>query len=104
MQIQSWFTGKCNNHNFIILSPLMQQAFKEVISNRALGNILEDNPFIFARGYSKDGFIRHSPVLRAFIEEFGVKNMETRKMRAYLATTFQVTKISYRLKHKENIT
>ena len=90
-------TGKNNNHSFVSMDELMRRAFQVVVDNRDIAHIKPENPFIFARGFSTDGFVRHSPILKSFIAEFDVNNMSTRKMRAYLATTFQVQKSNIKM-------
>ncbi len=72
------------------MSRLMKKGIGPIIDNRAIGEIDPENPYIYARAFSTDGFIRHSQHLNSFIEEKSVENMSTRKMHAYLVTKFQV--------------
>jgi hypothetical protein len=79
------------NVSFIILNAQLQTACSLIIENREdVGQIMPENEFIFARSWSKDGFIRHSSHLKRMAEEMGVANMSTRGLRKYLATAFQV--------------
>jgi hypothetical protein len=80
------------NISFIILNAQLQTACDLIIEHREdVGQILPENEFIFARSWSKDGFMRHSSHLKRMAEAMGVANMSTRGLRKYLATAFQVT-------------
>jgi len=83
--------GKNNKNCFIVLDQDMKAAIELIIKRRELGHVEDSNNFIFATGWTQDGFMRHSPILKRYAEELKVKNMSTRAMRKYLATTFQAT-------------
>lgn len=83
--------GKNNLHNHCLLTSTMKIALDTIIRDREdVGKIKMRNPFVFAVANTDDAFLRHSPMLRELSEMFGVKHMETKNMRKYLATTFQV--------------
>ena len=71
----------------------MNAAFDLIMEHRNVGGILPENEFIFARSCTKDGFIRHSALLKESTDEIGVKNMSTRQMRKYLATSLLVSTV-----------
>lgn len=84
--------GKNNLHNHCLLTVTMKRALDLLISEReVVGGIRKKNPFVFAVPHTDDSFLRHSPILKDMADTLGVKHMETKNMRKYLATTFQVT-------------
>jgi hypothetical protein len=83
--------GKNNRNVYVLLDPTMKAAFDLIMEHRNVGGILPENEFIFAKSCTKDGFIRHSALLKEFQDEIGVKNMSTRQMRKYLATSLLVS-------------
>jgi hypothetical protein len=68
----------------------MKHALDMIINNRKVGCILPENPYVFATPHSEESFLRPSAILKRFQEYYGVQHMETRNMRKYLATSFQV--------------
>jgi len=55
----------------VLLDKDLDAAFQLIINNREENDIIKENPYIFAQAHSKDGFIRHSPVLKKLQEEIG---------------------------------
>ena len=83
--------GKCNIHNHCLLSPLMKYALDLVVRDRETVGICAKNPYVFALPASEESFLRHSPILKDLADSLEVQHMETKNMRKYLATTFQVS-------------
>lgn len=82
--------GKNNLDNHVLLTIPMKHALDMIINNRKVGCILPENPYVFATPHSEESFLRPSAILKRFQEYYGVQHMETRNMRKYLATSFQV--------------
>jgi len=82
--------GKNNRNVYVLLDPTMKAAFDLIVKHREVFGILPENEFVFARPCTKDGFMRHSAFPKEFQNEIGVKNMSTRQMRKYLATSLLV--------------
>lgn len=80
--------GKRNRVNDVIITDAIKESMDLLTACRKECGVPESNEFIFAvPGYS--GNLQSSPVMKKFKEEYNVENMDTRKIRKYLATIVQ---------------
>ena len=80
--------GKRNKVNDVLFTDELKESADLLIDSRAECGILESNKFVFATpGYS--GNLQSTVALKNFKEEYGVVNMETRKIRKLFATVVQ---------------
>lgn len=82
--------GKKNRPNCVIFTDTLKAAVDLLIEKRLVCEIPPSNQYVFALPGSQT-FINHSPVMRQMRNLFQVKNMETRKVRKYVATNLLAT-------------
>ena len=83
--------GKCNLHNYCLLNLSMKYTLDLLVRDRETVGITEKNPYAIPA--KEDSFLRHSPILKDLADSLGVEHMQTKNMRKYLATTFQVSSV-----------
>jgi hypothetical protein len=80
--------GKRNRVNDVIVTNSVREAMELLIKMRKEVGVLDTNQFVFAIPYYSTS-LNSSTVMKKFIDEFGVANMETRMIRKFLATIIQ---------------
>ncbi len=101
--------GKRNRINAVILTEQVKDAMDALLNTRADGEVLESNVYFFAiPGFATH--LQHSPLLKKFVEEYGVSNMATRKIRKFIATVLQarpgsltVDQLARHMGHEEGV-
>ncbi len=101
--------GKRNRINAVILTEQVKDAMDALLDSRADCGILNSNIYFFAiPGYATH--LQHSTVLKKFVDEFGVTNMATRKIRKFIATVLQarpgsltVDQLARHMGHEESV-
>jgi hypothetical protein len=80
--------GKNNRHNAIILDNEVKEAMDLLLATRLECEVPVTNEYFFAIP-KHSSFLQHSPILKKYVEEFGVSNMATRQIRKFIATLLQ---------------
>jgi hypothetical protein len=84
--------GKRGNHVPVLMTSCVKQALDILVTMRPNGNVLNTNPFAFAKPLS-DGHLRGSDVMRSFSAECGAKQPELlrgTRLRKHVATMSQL--------------
>jgi|688.fasta_scaffold473349_1 hypothetical protein len=73
--------GKCQTHNYIILTETTKKAMDVLLEARESCGVLATNQYFFALPGHETSYIHSSPVLSFFTELTGVTDMATRNIR-----------------------
>ncbi len=77
--------GKCQTHNYIILTETTKEAMDVLLEARESCGILATNQYFFALPGHETSYLRGTLILNFFTKLTGVTDMATRNTRKFIA-------------------